>query len=91
MVSVTAKQNKNRKSIASKVKLNNATALHFENTVVESFSVEKQQDNRVSKRAIKGQVSGRYNPTLYMVTILYKKALVLSVAGALPVLPIANC
>ena len=84
-VNYNAKQSKMRKSIASKAKLNNATASAFENN-----SCKLQHDKRVSKRATKGQVSGRYSPTLYMFAILFTIALVLSAVGAFPVLPLAS-
>ena len=84
-VNYNAKQSKMRKSIASKAKLNNATASAFENN-----SFKLQHDKRVSKRATKGQVSGRYSPTLYMFAILFTIALVLSAVGAFPVLPLAS-
>ena len=83
----TTKQTKKRKSIASKAKPNNTTASAPENSVVKNISLDKQQDKRISKRATKGQVSGRYSPTLYMFAILFIIALVLSSAGASPVVP----
>ena len=85
-VNVTAKLSKKRKSIASKAKSNNATASAPENSVAENL----HHDNRVSKRAIKSQVSGRYSVTLYMIAILFTIALVLSTVGASPVLAIAS-
>ena len=85
-VNATAKQTKMRKSIASKAKSNNATASAPENNVAENL----QHDKRVSKRATKGQVSGRYSQTLYMFAILFTIALVLSAVGASPILPLAS-
>ena len=89
-VSVTAKQTKKRRSIASKANSNNATASVFANNVANSFRIEQQQNRRVSKRETKGQFSSRYSPTLYMLTILFIIALVLSAASASPVLPITS-
>ena len=85
-VNFNAKQTKTRKSIASKVKSNNATASAPENNVAENL----QHDKRVFKRATKGQVSSRYSPTLYMFAILFTIALVLSAIGESPVLPLAS-
>ena len=82
----TAKQTIMRKSIASKAKSNNATASAPENSVAENLQHEK----RVSKSATKGQVSGRYSPTLYMFAILFTIAFVLTAVGSSPVLPLAS-
>ena len=87
---MTAIKTKKRKSIASKAKSKNATASALENSVGENISLEKQQDKRNSNRVTKGQVSGRYSPTLYMFTILFIIALVLSADGASAGLPITS-
>ena len=45
------------------------------------------QERRVSARTTKGKVSGRYNPSLYAITILFLIALMLSAVGASSVPP----